>query len=47
MVQIRSNERSPPMNDSRITVNVAGRDSGSVTCQNLAHDPPPSAETAS
>ena len=34
IVQIRSNERSPPMNDSRITVNVAFRLSGRMTCRN-------------
>ena len=46
IVQIRSNVRSPPMNDSRITVKVALRLSGTMTCRNLAHAPP-SSSTAS
>ena len=47
MVQIRSNVRSPPTNESRITVNVAGRASGMITYRSRCQNPPPSIETAS
>ena len=47
IVQMRSNERSPPMSESRITVNVAGAASGRVTLRNLVQAPPPSTSTAS
>ena len=35
------------MNDSRMTVNVAGLDSGRVTFRNFCQAPPPSTSTAS
>ncbi len=47
IVQMRSKDRRPPMNDSRMTVKVAGRASGSVMFRNLSHAPPPSTSTAS
>ena len=40
IVQIRSNVRRPPMNDSRITVNVAFRLSGTMTWRKRTQAPP-------
>jgi hypothetical protein len=47
IVQMRSKDRRPPISDSRMTVNVAGRASGSVIFQNFCHAPPPSTSRAS
>ena len=47
MAQISSNERSPPISDSRITVAVAGMTSGMVMCQKFCHLLAPSTRAAS
>ncbi len=47
MVQIRSNDRSPPISDRMTTVTVAGLHNGSRTCQKAANRPAPSTVAAS
>src|SRR5258707_13963402 len=42
MVQIRSNVRSPPINDNKITVKDALRLKGKITCRNATQVPPSS-----
>jgi hypothetical protein len=47
IAQIRSNERSPPISDSRMTVTVAGRASGRMIRRKLSQALAPSILAAS